>query len=248
MTKKYIIANWKMHGGKNFIDNFFAVWPLSFSCDPKVVICPAFIDLDYLRHYMNYGFSLGAQNCSYMDEGAFTGQVSPKMLRERGCKYCIIGHSEIRRVAQEKFFKIKEKIALLMQHNITPIICIGETKKEHDEGQTLPVLTRQLKEAFDDKFFENIKASQKIMVAYEPLWAIGTAITPEKSILKPIYQKLHDLYPQVSFLYGGSVNEKNIEDFLSIPFVSGALIGSASLKAEGFKKIIETVYGKTKIN
>lgn len=246
-NKKIFIANWKMQfsyaqeiawvaNNKNSFTE--VVTPTA-----DLVICPDFTALKTI-HDMLQGtqVALGAQNCAAPETGSFTGEVSAQSLQEVGCSYCIIGHSEHRRVTGETFHDVGLKIVTLLKLGITPIVCVGESAQEHTEGATHDVLHVQL-EPIVDGLLEYAKRAT-ILVAYEPVWAIGTGKTPKNSdiikALETIKNYLHEQTPDYSIklLYGGSVNEQTLPELKKIGELDGFLIGSASLDFQNLKKIV----------
>ena len=219
---KLIIANWKCN------PKTLAEAKKLFNAvkNTKAVICPPFVYLPFLK----YEF-LGAQDCHYEQSGAFTGEVSPKMLKDLGCKYVIIGHSERRIHFKETDEMINKKLKAALKVGLIPILCIGEKKGENVQK----VISNQLK-----KDLANIpkKDLAKIIIAYEPVWAIGTGdfCKPEKA--KKALNFIKNKLPNNKVLYGGSVNSKIAENYTKIGF-DGLLVGSASLNSKEFVKIIK---------
>ncbi len=227
---KFLVANWKMNGDVEFAESFFEKIN-SIKTENQIVVCPPF---PLLYKFKNFSHSLGAQNCSDRKNGAFTGEVSPLLLQNLGCKYVIIGHSERRRIFKESNELIFEKYKTLTELGINPIICVGET--EESRPQWRDILSIQL-----SKFKEDANLS-KAIIAYEPVWSIGSGKTPTTSeiheVLSFIKQTTNSKCPT---LYGGSVNIKNISDILQIPSVDGVLIGGASLRIEEFSEMIQCI-------
>jgi len=224
---KFLIANWKMNGNIEFAESFFEKIN-SIKTKNQVVVCPPF---PLLYKFKNFSHSLGAQNCSEKTKGAFTGEVSPLLLKEFGCRYAIVGHSERRRIFQESDELIFEKYKTLIELDVTPIVCVGETREERSKWHK--ILSVQLSKFKDDKDLS------KSIIAYEPVWSIGSGKTPTTEeiheVLSFIKETTHSKCPT---LYGGSVNINNVKDILKIPSVSGVLIGGASLKIEEFSQMI----------
>jgi len=237
------IANWKMMMPStkaiNFCkDNRSALVDLGLSS--HLVICPSFPVLEPLiKIFEKTKVDIGAQNCSRYKDGAYTGEVSSQTLAEIGCHYCIVGHSERRRYFGETNEDIAQKVKQLIACNIEPIICIGETKQEYDNQETFRVLTEQLVPVC-----RVINQSRPVIVAYEPVWAIGTGVIPDKDYLITIFSWLVDYMQQqgmssnIRFLYGGSVNEHNVVLIKKISFVSGFLVGGASTDFQMLQKIV----------
>ncbi len=232
---KFLIANWKMNGNLDFTDKLLnALTNLkinneSIKDNNHIIICPPF---PLLYKFQNSSIDLGAQNCSNQIKGAFTGEVSPLLLKELGCKYVIIGHSERRQLFNESIELIFSKYKLLTELDIRPIICIGESLEEKDSWKD--VLSIQLSN------FKNDPNLSKAIIAYEPIWCIGSGKIPTK---EEIHQTLsfikQETNNQCPTIYGGSVNLSNIKDILKIPSVDGVLIGGASLKVEEFSQMVQ---------
>jgi len=211
----------------------------------KVVICPPFVYLPILK---KSNLALGAQNCFWEEKGAFTGEVSAKMLKDSGCRYVILGHSERRRRFGETDEIINKKIRAAIKAKIKPIFCIGETSKERERGKTEKVIKLQL-----EKGLKGIKKTEikNLVLAYEPVWAIGTgkACSAEEAqtmslFLRKIIAKLYSLAASrnLPILYGGSVNSKNAKDYIVEARMDGLLIGGASLVAKEFIKIVKDTH------
>ena len=211
-----------------------------------VLVCPPFINLGIVSSILNNSnINLGAQNCWYEEKGAFTGEISAEMLKSIGCTYVIVGHSERRTIFGESDEVINKKAKALLKHGIKPIICIGETLEERNSGNTYKVLFCQLDNSFAG--FSNADW-ENIVIAYEPVWAIGTGVTatPEQAqeahynIRKYINEKFGETASKSLILYGGSMNEKNAYELLGLDDVNGGLIGGAALKVDSFVSIIES--------
>lgn len=261
MTRKKLISgNWKMHGSLQQNEIFFKdLLSMSGNLSKKYndfytqLELSLFVPSLYLFQAQNFlansPISFGTQNVSNQAEnGAFTGEISAKMLKDFSVKYNIIGHSERRQLFGETNEFIAEKFFVLQQHNIIPVLCIGETQKEYEQSRGISVILQQLDAIFTHKNFD--KNNANFVIAYEPVWAIGTglAATPEQvqSVhleIRNHLQKLDaNLAEKVKILYGGSVKPENSKQLLSLPNVDGALIGGASLKAESFLAIAESIF------
>lgn len=240
---KYVIANWKMNGNSaslsliNRINNHLIK---KKSKNTKVVICPPSILLHILVPKKSNKLLFGAQNIHKSSHGAFTGEISSSMIKDAKAKYVIIGHSERRMYQNEGIGELREKILNALEHKLKVIFCIGETAKEIKKRKL--VLQNQLK-SLPKKFSRN-----DIILAYEPVWAIGTGLTPSLleinnihlSIRKMLHKYVGKSSDQISILYGGSVNSKNSANILNLENVDGALIGGASLNSTEFCKIIDS--------
>ena len=242
MSKKYCIANWKMYLNNTeslkFSNTFLSN---SFNDNCEIVICPSYTSLNSLSAIFDgSNINLGSQDISVHENGAYTGEISLDMLNDLKCSYVIIGHSERRMYHNEPNSSINSKLNVLDESFIVPIICIGETLEEKESGLTELVLNKQIKEIFENRG----NSFKDCIIAYEPIWAIGTGIsadiqTIEKmhGYIKNIIQKIADNYRNIYLLYGGSVNENNASDILSINNVDGFLIGSSSIDPYKFYNI-----------
>ncbi len=243
MRKTLVAANWKMNKTvKEAVSFVKALKPLVSSINDKdVLICPPFTALYALsKELEGSNILLGAQNMFYEEKGAFTGEISPLMLKELGCSYVILGHSERRRIFKETDELINKKVKSAVLHGFMPIVCIGESLDERESGRTFDIIERQLRLDLKD-----VKGD--IVVAYEPLWAIGTGetATPEiaESVHKFIRSVLVDIYDSdaesIRLIYGGSVKPNNVEKLVSMNDIDGVLVGGASLNVDSFYRIIE---------
>jgi triosephosphate isomerase len=245
-----IAANWKMH--HDHLVAIQVVQKLSYrleaddyaACD--VVIAPPFTDLrtiQTLTESDNIPIALGAQNCHWKDDGAFTGEVSPPMLAKLNVSYVIVGHSERRQLFGETDEMVNAKVKAVFRHEMTPIVCVGETLDEREAGRTDERVDSQARAAFD-----GVKGPEALrcVVAYEPIWAIGTGrnATPEdanttiasiRGVLRSLYGDTAD---QIRIQYGGSVKPGNIADLMAMPEIDGALVGGASLDPDDFARIV----------
>ena len=232
----FFVANWKLNGNLQFIDQFISNISLPNNNSKCVVICPTAIHLDYLSKNKN-GFYVGAQNVSEHEEGAYTGEISVRSLIETNVDFCIVGHSERRQIFKEKDQDINLKSQRLVANNVIPIICIGETLEQKEKGITNTVLEEQLMNSIpSSSTFENT------IIAYEPVWAIGTGLTPTIDEIDETHRFIrshNDKFNKYKILYGGSVKASNAKEITHLANVDGALIGGASLKSEEFTKIIQ---------
>lgn len=188
--------------------------------------------------------ALGAQNLFWEKEGAYTGEVSPPMLVSAGCKYVIIGHSERRQYFSETDETVNKKVKAAIKYNLTPILCVGESEGERESNRTFSVLDKQLKKGLKGLILNDLKT---LIIAYEPVWAIGTGKTATKDQAQEVHRYLRTLLEKsfnnslaesVKILYGGSVKPNNISELMAMPDVDGALVGGASLDAKTFSEII----------
>ncbi len=248
MRKLLIAGNWKMH--KTIPESLELVRKLSHSVKNitalDILVCPPFTALTSVYEAIKEtNIKLGAQNLFWEDAGAYTGEISPVMLKDVGCEYVIIGHSERREYFGETDETVNKRIKAALKHNLKPIVCVGEKLEQREQGITEKVLETQILGGLKDLSESEI---QQITIAYEPVWAIGTGktATPEiaNSAQKFIRDKIAEIFntqiaEKTRILYGGSVKPENAKDLLSQEHIDGALVGGASLDAEKFAKIIE---------
>jgi len=230
------VANWKLNGNLNFINQFFHQIQIPKDISKCIVICPTSIYLDILSKKKK-NFFIGAQNVSQYEGGAYTGEISSNSLRDLKIDFCIVGHSERRQIFYEKNNDINLKSSQLIKDKIVPIICVGETFKEKEKGKTNEVLENQLKECIPDS-----SNSTNTIIAYEPVWAIGTGLTPSLGEIETTHKFIREnnkKFNNFKILYGGSVKSSNSKGIVALTNVDGALIGGASLKLEEFQKIIK---------
>ena len=240
----YFIANWKMHGNIADINKSKSVVRLSnlkkFK-KTKIIYCPPYTLLNtFYERVKNSNISIGAQNChSNSEYGAFTGSVNAKLIKSSGAKFVILGHSENRKNGENDLI-INKKIHSVLKENLNVIFCIGETLTEKKNKKTYSVLKKQI-----TKGLKGIKKLNNILVAYEPVWSIGTGLIPNNSELlknisniKKIFKKFTK-YSNIKILYGGSVNPKNIRELAQIKAINGFLVGGASLNSKKFIDIIK---------
>lgn len=204
----------------------------------KMILCPTTINI--LNFSSSNNCYLGAQNVSKDDKGAHTGEISADILKTFGVAYCIVGHSE-RREAGETFEEVREKIQKLYEQNITPILCIGESLKERENNQYKEVINDELSSAIE---FLNEEQKNKLIVAYEPIWSIGTGIIPTNDQIEEVFKLIKEILPQSKVLYGGSANEKNIDSLKECPSIDGYLLGGLSLKPKELQVFIEKLEKK----
>lgn len=202
-------------------------------CQDKLILCPThlFIGMVKLEN-----IDLGAQNVSSTDCGAYTGEISASQLKSCNVKYCIVGHSERRKYQQETDIEINQKIKKLLEQNITPILCIGETKEEREDGKEKEIILNELEEELKNLSEQD---KTKVIIAYEPIWSIGTGIIPTEEQITEIFNIIKDKFPNNKVLYGGSANEENIDMLKQISTIDGYLLGGLSLKPDKLKIFIE---------
>ena len=214
----------------------------------EVVLCPSFLHIPLVADILAdcETARLGAQNCSEFDDGAYTGEVSADMIREFGCEYVIIGHSERRQFFTEDSERIAKKFQRVQKAGMTPILCIGEQKADREAGGTQRVIKAQLLDVVETL---GIKAFSKAVLAYEPVWAIGTGLTATPDQAEEVHAFIRetlsaldgDIANELTILYGGSVKPDNAGELFNMPNIDGGLIGGASLKAEDFLSICKAV-------
>ena len=247
MKRPLIAANWKMY--KTISEALTIVASIKAgvhkATDCEIVICPPFTALAAVGNALKESpLELGAQDMYPEPEGAFTGEISPLMLKEVGCRFVILGHSERRIHFHETDESINKKVKTALKFNLVPIVCMGETLEEREGRKAFEVVKRQFDGSLKDLSVEDI---QKTVIAYEPVWAIGTGrtATPEQAEQMHSYIRrlLHEQYSEeaasrVSILYGGSVRPDNMAALMQKSNVDGALVGGASLKADSFTQIV----------
>lgn len=246
MRRKVIAGNWKMNMLPDetikFIDE---IAPLVKDTENEVILCVPYTDLFYaLLTAQNTNIKIGAQNMHWEEKGAFTGEVSGKMLKAIGVKYVIIGHSERRQYFAETDESVNKKIKAAFENNLNPIVCVGETLEQREEGKTEEIITNQTRLALEGLTNEQVKNT---IIAYEPIWAIGTGKTATsedannsiKAIRKEIEKNYgEEVAEEVIIQYGGSVKSQNAKELFTTSDIDGGLVGGASLKVEEFSKIV----------
>ena len=227
------IANWKLNGDIQFIKEYYQkLIPSNNNC---VVVCPPNIFLHQLKTNNSNLFS-GAQDVSIYNEGAYTGEISAAMLNDNNIKFCIVGHSERRQHFNESNKAVNLKSINLIKNKIIPVVCIGETLEEKEKKITKDVLLKQINESIPA-----ISNNQNTIIAYEPIWAIGTGLTPTLDDINEVHSYIRNIdkkFNKFKILYGGSVKSSNSADINQIKNVDGCLIGGASLKVNEFNTII----------
>ena len=238
---RYCIANWKMNITVSAAMKFIDAWQNKDLSNKsvKTIICPPFTALYPIASFIEkISFELGAQNVYHEDVGAFTGEISCEMLKELGCKWVIIGHSERRTTFGETNEMIRRKLHHVVSRGMSAILCIGETMDERNNGQTTIVLEKQLKKAFANLESDNISS---IVIAYEPVWTIGTGSIASSDVVAKAHAEIHEIMQEygehIAVIYGGSVTEENVSSLSKINNVNGFLVGGASLDIEKFYDI-----------
>ncbi|MDO6426829.1 triose-phosphate isomerase [Thalassotalea sp. 1_MG-2023] len=253
MNRSVIVAaNWKMNGNLALIKEMTsALANVSLSSNTCVVVCPSFPYLSAFAQArvdkaLDKKIMLGSQNASEHQQGAFTGEVSNSMLQEFGVNYVILGHSERRSINKETSTLVAHKVRSVLDAGMTPILCIGESEQERETGQTNVVLAAQLQPVIDEIGIEKFA---DVVIAYEPVWAIGTGKTASPELAQETHQYIRQFIADInqpiaeklSILYGGSVNAANCQQLFAQSDIDGGLIGGASLKVDEFTKICSTV-------
>jgi triosephosphate isomerase len=241
---KIIVANWKMNGSKVLVQDWvhFVTEEIKTTNNQVILLPPAILipEVQRLAKYLNLFW--GAQNCYLGDKGAFTGEISAKIFKEFGCEYILVGHSERRNIFGENNEFIKQKFVAINAQNLTPILCVGETENDYLQGKTFEALKAQL------SFLKGLQLKYFI-VAYEPVWAIGTGRIPSSEEIAKIHYWIKQYLLKeclldestMSIIYGGSVTSRNAESIMSLSDVDGVLVGGASLKPQEFLEIVTCI-------
>ncbi|MBU3070568.1 triose-phosphate isomerase [Aestuariicella sp. G3-2] len=243
MRRPLVVANWKMNGSlasnSERLQSFLARWKGVHQAE--VAVCPPAVYLPQAAELLaQSNVGIGAQDVSAADEGAYTGEVSGGMLADIGCQYALVGHSERREYHGETDALVAKKFVAAQRHNLTPVLCVGETLAQREADETLVVVGEQLKAVVD---LAGRNAVASAVVAYEPVWAIGTGLTatPEQAqeVHAYIREQLGSIGAGVRILYGGSVKPANAEELFSQNDIDGALVGGASLNSDDFYSICQ---------
>ena len=248
MRRKLLLGNWKMNKtvseAKEFALNAKDLGKLAKQNKIDMGICVPYIDLAPVKKILKNSLIVGAENCHELDHGAYTGEVSIPMLLDLGITWCIIGHSERRTYYNETSEACNKKILALLKNNMVPVYCCGETLETYEEGKTKEFVKEQIIKGFKDVSKED---AIKVVIAYEPIWSIGTGKNASKEIAedvcKFIRKIIKDLYDtktsnKVRILYGGSVKPNNIKEYLYCDNIDGALVGGASLDVNSYKELL----------
>ncbi len=246
MRKKVIAGNWKMNMLPNeAIEYIEKLSKLVKDTNNEVVLCVPYVDLFYaLLTAQNTNIKIGAQNMHFEEKGAYTGEVSPKMLKAINVEYVIIGHSERRQYFNETDETVNKKVKAAFENGLKPIVCVGETLQQRENGETAKIITNQTKLALEGLTNEQV---ENTIIAYEPIWAIGTGKTATSedanNSIKEIRNEIAKNYGQntadrVIIQYGGSVKSKNAKELFTMSDIDGGLVGGASLDPEEFSKIV----------
>lgn len=247
MAKKIIAGNWKMNKDLDEAVQLAEKLKKGFKNVNKVevVVCPPFTNLSAVNDMLkDSDIKIGAQNMYIEEKGAYTGEVSPSMLKSVGCKYVIIGHSERRQLFQETNCFLNEKVKVALKNKLIPIYCVGETLQQREAGNVEKVIKVQIEEGLKDIDENDLKT---VVVAYEPVWAIGTGKTATPEQANDVHRFIRQLLAsmsndsianQISILYGGSVTPETSTKLMSMSDIDGGLVGGASLKADSFMEIV----------
>ncbi|HZJ83034.1 MAG TPA: triose-phosphate isomerase [Clostridia bacterium] len=246
MRRPIIAGNWKMNKTPSeTVALINDLKPLVKDSKVEVVVCPTYVCLDSAKKALEgTNIALGAQNMYWEEKGAFTGEIAPDMLKELGVKYVILGHSERRQYFGETDETVNKKVLSAFAHDLLPIVCVGETLEQREEGITQKLVEKQTRQGLAGLSNED---AENIVIAYEPVWAIGTGKTASsqeanevvafiRSILEDMFGK--DVANKVRIQYGGSMNAANVSELMATSDIDGGLIGGASLKAEDFSKVV----------
>ncbi len=251
MRRKIVAGNWKMNKtldeGVKLVTELLNMIHDEVRSDAQVVLAPPFLFIPTFRKMIEQrpNIAIGAQNCHHKASGAYTGEISAEMLKSVQVGYVIIGHSERRQYFQETNEQLADKVNLVLQQGMTPIFCCGETLEQRQKGGFIEFVCSQLSESL---FHLDTSQLEKIVIAYEPIWAIGTGVTASSAQAQEMHaalrQHLAKQYAQatadkISILYGGSVGTANAAELFACPDVDGGLVGGASLKARDFVEIIK---------
>jgi triosephosphate isomerase (TIM) len=242
MTNKLIVANWKMNCSMAEASNLARAAIKNTASLPgvDVVICPPFTLLHVVKEVLKSQnkIGLGAQDCHWEEKGAYTGDISPIMLKDAGCEWVILGHSERRQYHFENDIHIAQKVQAAHRCGLKVILCVGETIEQRNSGETLNVIKTQLGELLTKECH-----AENTVIAYEPVWAIGSGLTPGKQEIADAHGLIHSATSRYKVLYGGSANDTNAAEFLAIDGVDGLLVGGASLVEEKFATICRSFKG-----
>ncbi len=241
MREKYIIGNWKMNKTASEAVSLINSMKVRLTGEEKVkvVVCPPFTAIDTVKQgVVDTKILLGAQNVHYVPAGAYTGEISVDMLKDLGVTYCIVGHSERRQYFGETDESVNKKLEALLDNNITPVLCVGESLAQRQSAEHKDFVEMQLRRALDKLDTRKI---EKCVIAYEPIWAIGTGVTATSAEAQDMCEFIRytilkmfgeDTASSISVLYGGSVNLANVKEIMNEADIDGVLVGGASLKPE----------------
>ena len=252
MRRKFLLGNWKMNKtpeeAKAFLQGVGPLLSLAESHRVDIGIAPTFLAIPAVLKDAPEGLIVASQNVNEHEKGAYTGEVSAPMLRAVGVTHAIIGHSERREYEGETSLRCHEKILALLKEGLVPVYCCGESLETFEKGETASFVERQVREAFGGLSEEE---ASKVVVAYEPIWAIGTGKSASAEIAEGtilmIRNALRDMFGEtaedIRILYGGSVKPNNVRDYMGCPDIDGALVGGASLDPESYRQLLEGMIG-----
>ena len=244
MRRPTAAGNWKMNGLRENLNDILIIDAASKNVNCDVILCVPDTLIKEMSERTNNIFT-GSQNCHIETSGAFTGDISAEMIKDAGASHVIVGHSERRVNYNENNNLIREKTQIALKNELKAIVCIGETLTERETGVTLDIIKRQLKDSLPVKI-----SGEDIIVAYEPVWAIGTGLTPSIEQIKEVHDFIRvelennfgeKIGQSINILYGGSMNAKNVDEISAVENVDGGLVGGASLKADSFIPIINAL-------
>ena len=250
MRRKLLLGNWKMNKlaseAKEFALASRELVELAHKNNVDIGVAPTYLSLSAVKENADRRMIVAAQNVHFKESGAYTGEVSIPMLKEFGIDWVIIGHSERRAYDNETNEKCHDKMKSLFENNMVPVYCVGETLAEFDAGKTKDVVGKQVKEGLKDFTAEQVA---RLVVAYEPVWSIGTGKNASSEIAQDICSYIRSILKEmfggvaeeIRILYGGSVKPVNVKEYLSCPDVDGALVGGASLKIESFEELLTNI-------
>lgn len=250
MRKYFIAGNWKMHGSRTMVHELLENFKqhMHASAKAEMAVFPPFVFLEQTQNILkNSVIHWGAQNLAAEASGAFTGEVSANMLLEFGCQYVLVGHSERRLLFGETNAVVAKKFLLAKETGLLPVLCVGETLEQRESGATQAVVGEQLASVID--MAGSVEVLQDIVLAYEPVWAIGTGLTATQEQAQEVHaalrQQIHQQSPsiaqQIRIVYGGSVKGANASALFAMPDIDGGLVGGASLDVQEFLKIFHSV-------
>lgn len=247
MRKPLVIGNWKMNGSRRSVGQLLDGIVGAADLDAEIAVCPPFVYLaEAAARVSGTGIRLAAQTLSEHECGAYTGEVAGSMLADVGCQYVLVGHSERRRLLGETDLRVARQFERARATGITPVLCVGEDAAERNAGATWQVLHRQLKAIAD---VAGLEALGMAVIAYEPVWAIGTGVTASPAQVQAVQERVRSLLGagggSTRLLYGGSVSEANAAELFAQPDVDGVLVGGASLVAEEFMAICRLATGES---
>ncbi len=242
--KKYVLGNWKMNGNHAMVTDLLGALS-KVALNPEVAVFPPAIYLPETKKLLQHSkVHWGAQNISAYQDGAYTGEISARMIKELGCQFTLVGHSERRQLFGETESMIQQKLQRAYEQGVRPVLCVGETLSERESQNTARVVLAQLQSMLDLR--ANLELLQHSIIAYEPVWAIGTGLSANAEQAQEVHALLRDRLKtensqlaNIPIVYGGSVKAANAAQFVQMPDIDGALVGGASLNAQEFMAIIE---------